>query len=249
MNSTFRKQLRGGEKLIGTMLSLTSPAVAEVLAATGIDWLFIDAEHGTFGTGDIQSVLQAAGQQVPCIVRVEEAAELPIKKSLDAGAAGVIVPSVNSAEQAEEIVRYARFSPVGSRGVGVARANGYGKTFSEYLDTANDQIAVIVQVEHFQAVENIEKIVKVPGVDAVLVGPNDLSASLGKMGQFDDPQFIEAIDHVTETCLAAKIPLGIFGVSPAAVRPYIERGYTLIVVGVDTMLLASTTEHMLKELR
>jgi len=249
MNSTFRKQLLGGEKLIGTMLSLTTPAVAEILASTGIDWLFIDAEHGAFDTVDIQSVLQAAGRQVPCIVRVEAAAEVPIKKALDVGAAGIIVPSVNSAEQAEQIVEYARFSPAGSRGVGLARAHGYGKTFREYLDTANDQIALIVQAEHFKAVENIEKIVKVQGLDAVLIGPYDLSASLGKMGQFDDRQFVEAIDHVTETCLAAKVPLGIFGVSPAAVRPFIERGYTLIVVGVDTMLLANATEDMLAELR
>jgi len=249
MNENFRRRLTDREKLLGTMLSLPSAAVAEVLASTGIDWLFIDGEHAPFGAGEIQMVLQAVGRQVPCLVRVEAAAEVPIKKALDVGAAGVIVPSVNSAEQAEEMVRYARYSPDGLRGVGLARAHGYGKTFKEYLESANDEIALVVQAEHVDAVENIESIVKVPGIDGVLIGPYDLSASLGKMGELDDPIVVEAIDRVTSVCLAAKMPLGIFGVTPNAVRPYLERGFNLIVVGVDTMLLGGATESMLADLR
>ena len=115
---------------------------------------------------------------------------------------------MNTVEQAASVVRYARYAPAGSRGVGLARAHGYGLRFQEYLDAANQSVAVIVQAEHAQAVENIESIVKVEGIDAVLIGPYDLAASLGKMGRIDDRAVTDAIDHVTNACQAAGIPLG-----------------------------------------
>ena len=198
---------------------MRSPAVAEILADAGFDWLFIDGEHGPLETGDILAILQAVGDRIACIVRVPGAEEVPIKKVLDLGAEGIIVPQVNTVEQAASVVRYARYSPAGSRGVGLSRAHGYGMRFEQYLETANEQIAVIVQAEHVLAVENIESIVKVEGIDAVLVGPYDLAASLGKMGRIDDPAVTDAIEHVSKTCQAAGIPLGCFGLSAAAVRP------------------------------
>ena len=164
------------------MVTLASGASAEVLASLGFDWLFIDAEHGPLETRELTEILQAVGDKTACIVRVPEAAEVPIKKALDLGAHGIIVPQVNTAEQAANVVRWARYAPEGARGVGLARAHGYGLKFREYLSAANREIAVIVQAEHARAVENIDAIVRVPGVDAVLLGPYDLSASLGKMG-------------------------------------------------------------------
>src|SRR4029077_10117757 len=147
------------------------------------------------------------------------------------------------------VVRYARYPPSGARGVGLARAHGYGMRFQEYLETANEQVAVIVQAEHAQAVQNIESIVKVEGIDAVLLGPYDLSASLGKMGRVDDPTVTGAIDHVTDTCRAVGMSLGYFGVTSSAVKPYSQRGYTLIVAGVDTLFLGSAARNLLAELR
>jgi len=249
MNSEFRTKLRGGEKVLGTMVTLPEPAVSEILAAAGFDWLFIDAEHGPFETSDIQRILQAVGDRIPCIVRVAAADEISIKKALDVGAAGIIAPQVNSAEQAELVVRYARYSPQGARGVGLARAHGYGLGIDEYLRKANDMISVIVQAEHADAVSNIESIVEVPGVDAVLIGPYDLSASLGKMGEIDDPLVTQAIEHVTQTCRKANMPLGIFGVAAEAVQPYIDKGYTLIVAGVDTLFLGQAAISMIANLR
>ena len=121
--------------------------------------------------------------------------------------------------------------------------------FQQYLETANDRIAVIVQAEHVRAVENIESIVKVEGIDAILIGPYDLAASLGKMGRIDDPAVIAAIEHVTKTCQSAGMPLGYFGVSADAVRPYMDRGYTLIAAGADTLFLAGAAKRLLEELR
>ncbi|HSC15016.1 MAG TPA: aldolase/citrate lyase family protein, partial [Gammaproteobacteria bacterium] len=219
------------EKLLGTMVTLASAASAEVLAALGFDWLFIDGEHGPLETRELLEILQAVGDKTACIVRVPQAAEVPIKKALDLGAHGIIVPQVNTAEQAADVVRWSRYAPEGERGVGLARAHGYGQNFREYLSAANREIAVIVQAEHARAVENIDAIARVPGVDAVLVGPYDLSASLGKMGQIDDPAVAAAIDRVTTACRGAGMPLGIFGVTAAAVRPYAARGYSLLVAG------------------
>ncbi len=249
MPSTFRQQLRDGKLLFGTMVTLPASAAAEVLADLGFDWLFVDGEHGPLETAEMLSILQAVGDKAACLVRVPAADETAIKKVLDLGAAGIIAPQVNTAEQAANVVKWSRYAPLGSRGVGLARAHGYGMSFQEYVTTANDSITVVVQAEHKDAVENIEAIVQVQGVDAVLLGPYDLSASLGKMGRIDDPEVIEAIEHITRTCLKANMPLGYFGVSADAVLPYIDRGYTLIVAGVDTLLLGTAAKKLLGQLR
>ena len=245
----LKTRLSRGERLIGTMVTLATPSTVEILAAAGFDWLFIDGEHGPLETSEVLSILQAVGDRVPCLVRVPQGDEVSIKKVLDLGATGVIVPQVNSAEQARRVVGHCKYPPLGSRGVGLARAHGYGMSFEEYVNAANEQTVVVVQAEHALAVENIESIVEVPGIDAVLLGPYDLAASLGKMGLVEDPIVMTAIDRITTVCQQAQIPLGYFGLSAAAVRPYIERGYTLIVGGVDTMFLAQSAGALLTELR
>lgn len=231
------------------MLTLQDAAVAEILAEVGFDWLFIDGEHGPFETSGLLDVLRAVGHRLACVIRVASGDEASIKRVLDLGADGVIVPMVNSAEQAADVVRFARYSPQGGRGVGLARAHGYGLHFRDYVQTANERVAVIVQAEHIRAVENIESIVQVEGVDAVQLGPYDLSASMGKMGQVDDPEVMQAIDHVIQTCLAANIPVGWFSVSADTVPAYIERGCTLMTTGVDSVMLASAAKKVLQSLQ
>lgn len=245
----FRKRLLRGDKLLGTMVTLPTPSTAEILADAGFDWLFIDGEHGPLSTSDILGILQAVGHRVACIVRVPICDEAEIKKVLDLGAQGVIVPQVNTADQAADVVRFARYAPAGSRGVGLARAHGYGFRFAEYVLSANDDVVVVVQAEHKTAVENIESIVRVPGVDCVLLGPYDLSASYGKMGQITDPEVTAGIDAVTVACQIAKIPLGYFGVSADAVKPYADQGYTLLVAGVDVLFLGGGARKMMKDLQ
>ena len=247
MEQSFRKRLKDREALVGTIVSLASSEVAEVLSAAGFDWLFIDAEHSPLEALAIQHILQGAGS-TPCLIRLARADEVSIKKALDVGAAGVIAPLVNSAEQAAQVVRWARYAPLGTRGVGVGRAHGYGFKFQEYVSSANDETVVVVQAEHSDAVNNMEAIVQVPGVDAVLVGPYDLSASLGRLGEVQHPDVVAAIEHVTHVCQAAHMPLGIFGMSAEAVRPYLEQGYTLITVGIDTVLLGMAARQMLAQI-
>ena len=148
----FRKRLTNGELLVGTMVTLSCPTVAEILALIGFDWLFLDAEHSTFEARTMQTLLQGAGADTPCLVRVSSSEEVPIKKALDVGAAGIIAPQVNSVEAAEGVVRFSKYSPEGARGVGIGRAHSYGLTFQEYVDAANQNVAVIVQAEHIKAV-------------------------------------------------------------------------------------------------
>ena len=248
MTQSFHSRLKAGNLLIGTIVSLDSPEVAEVLSAAGFDWLFIDAEHGPLDALAIQRILQGAGS-TPCLVRVAQSSEVPIKQALDVGAAGIIAPMVNSAEQAAQVVHWAKYPPLGTRGVGAGRAQGYGFEFKEYIARANAETAVIVQAEHFEAVENIASIAKVAGIDAILVGPNDLSASLGHLGDMAHPDVVSAIEHVTQVCQAAQMPLGIFGMMAEAVKPYIKRGYTLITVGIDTVLLGTAARQLLAQLK
>jgi len=244
----FKSRLASGEKLLGSMITLPCPAVAEILVELGYQWLFVDGEHGPLETAEVLSILQAVGDRVPCIVRVPAAEEVPIKKMLDLGAAGIIAPQVNTAQQAADVVAWSLYAPQGRRGVGLARAHGYGLKFQEYVESANQEVTVIVQAEHAEAVENIEQIAQVPGIDAVLLGPYDLAASLGKMGQVDDPEVTGAIDRITAACQAAGIPLGIFGVTADAIRPYADKGYNLLVAGTDTIFLTSADSKMFEDL-
>jgi len=248
MEFNFRKRLLDGETLIGTMLTLAEPAIAEIMVASGYDWLFIDNEHGAFNASGMLPILRANGD-FPALIRVQRNEDVWIKKALDIGAAGVIVPQVNSAAEAARAVASCKYPPVGSRGVGIGRAHGYGITFQEYIDSANDNIAVILQAEHIDAVNNIENIIEVPGVDAIFVGPYDLSASMGRIGEVDHPEVIEAIVRVRDCCLEKGMRLGIFDVSADAVRPYLEQGFTLITVGIDALMIGKAASEMLLELR
>ena len=249
MEHQFRNRLKSGELLVGTIVTLGTPEVAELLTKSGYDWLFIDAEHAPLSDLGLQRMLQAAGPQMPCLVRLSAAQKVPIRQALDAGAAGIIAPMVNSADEAAQVVSWSKYAPQGTRGVGISRAHGYGLSFQDYVDGANDNVTVVVQAEHIKAVENIESITQVPGIDAVLVGPYDLSASLGILGQVTHPDVVSAIDHVAEVCTAAGVTLGSFGLTADAVAPYMERGYTLITVGVDTLMLGVAAKKMLEKVK
>ena len=248
MAHSFRSRLRSGETLFAPLMTLNSPAVAELMADAGFDWLFIDAEHSTLDTSQMQSLLQAAGS-TPCVIRITSGDDVPIKKALDIGAAGIIVPQVNSADQARRIVQSAKYAPIGQRGLGIARAHRYGLKVREYMQSANDDTAVIVQAEHRDAVTDIDAIVRVDGVDGVLIGPYDLSASLGLPGAVDHPDVRAAIERVRTACQAVGLPLGIFGLTAEAVRPYIDNGFTMIVAGVDTVLLGNAATTLVAALR
>jgi len=245
----FTQRLRQNDLLLGTMLTLPSPELAEIISSCGYDWLFMDGEHGNLSTLDWQRMLQAVAGRSAAIIRVATNSEREIKKILDIGADGIIAPQVNTADEARHVVACCKYPPQGIRGVGLARAQGYGRSFADYMETANDSIAVIVQAEHIDAVNNIEQIVEVDGIDAVFIGPYDLSASMGLMGQVDHPEVVEAIDRVGRACQQRDIPLGYFGTTAESVQDYVRKGYHLICAGTDAGFVTSGAEETLEKLR
>jgi len=248
VSSRFRERLVAGERLIGTILSLPSPEVTEILAAAGFDWLFLDTEHAPLGPRTVVECLRAAGP-CPVLVRVGANEEAAIKQALDAGAAGVIVPQVAGADEARRAVVAARYPPDGRRGVGVARAQGYGFDFERYVAAANEAVVVVAQVESAEGVAQVDAIAALQGLDAIFIGPYDLAASLGHMGEPDHPEAEAAIERVRERTLAAGRRLGIFGTDANALRARLERGYTLIAVGIDALLLGRAARDALRVIR
>lgn len=241
----LKKRLNNRERLIGTLVSLPSAETAELMALAGFDWLFIDLEHGPMSFLEAQRMIQAVGDRCDCMVRVPENTELSMKKALDIGAAGIIAPKVNSAQEAKQIVSYCKYSPEGQRGVGATRAHGYGLHFQDYVDRANADTLVVLQIEHIEGVKAIESIVKVEGVDVIFVGPYDLSASMGLMGQVHHPEVLAAIGQVESVCQKAGKAMGYFGMTPESVKPAIDRGYQLITCGTDTGFLAAGAQEVL----
>jgi 2-dehydro-3-deoxyglucarate aldolase len=249
MPASFRDRLKSGETLIGTLVTLASLETAEILAGAGFDWLFIDLEHSPLAPLDAQAVLQAVGGRAECILRVPLGDEIWIKKALDTGAAGVIVPMVNTAEEARRVVRLCKYPPQGTRSVGIGRAHGYGPGFGEYLERANRETAVIVQIEHASAVANVEAILAVEGIDALFVGPYDLSASMGRIGQVEHPEVQAAIGRVRLACQASGMPLGIFSAGAERAKAYAAQGFRLIAAGADASMLAGAARQVARELR
>jgi 2-dehydro-3-deoxyglucarate aldolase len=242
----FRQKLKEGKPLIGTLQALNSPEVTEMLAAAGFDWLWIDLEHSIIDVEGAQRILQAAGSNCPCVLRVPCGDQVWTKKLLDIGAAGVIIPGVKSAREAAEIVQFCRYPPQGTRSIGLSRAHGYGMWFDEYVATANQNVAVIIQIEHIAAVNEIEDIVTIQGIDALIIGPYDLSGTMGKTGQVRDPEVQAQVEKVRKVCLDTGMPVGIFTMNPEDVKPLIKKGYTVIAAGIDTIFLGRALQQALK---
>ncbi|SVD84446.1 uncharacterized protein METZ01_LOCUS437300, partial [marine metagenome] len=185
---------------IGTWLTLNDPAVAELMAAAGFDWLVVDLEHSLLTlerAGELIRVIELCGSTP--LVRLTSIDLDQIKRVMDAGAHGVVVPMVLCADDAERAVAGTRYPPAGTRGVGLGRAHGYGVGFQEYWDWQVDEPIVIVQIEHRLALDNLDEIFAVPGVDGLLIGPYDLSASMGIPGKFDDPLYTNSLELILST--------------------------------------------------
>lgn len=247
--SNFMTRLKQRDLLLGTMLSLPSAESAEIISHCGFDWLFLDGEHSPASVLDWQRAMQAVGERSACLLRVPTNSEGHIKKALDIGADGIIVPMINSAEQARNAVAWSQYPPNGRRGIGPGRASRYGRELANYIVRANEDIALVLQVEHIEAVENIDAIIDVEGVDAIFIGPSDLSASMGKIGQIDDAEVLAAMDKVLAACQRRKMPLGYFGMSASNVKPFIEKGYNLICAGTDADFITRGASQMAAELK
>lgn len=225
--------------LRGAIISLAAPQSAEIMAAAGFDWVLIDMEHSSLSLEDVHGLLAAGGEKLLKIVRVPGNDEVWIKRVLDLGCDGILVPMVNSGQEAAAAISAALYPPDGKRSVGVTRAHGYGPGFSEYVSTANRKLVLMIQVEHIEAVRNIDEIISVPGVSAIFIGPYDLSASMGLVGQVTHPEVVSAIEKVKTKCREAGLPYGIFSMTPEGLKNHIADGCRYALCGVDAFMLAS----------
>ena len=248
MKNPLKTKLLNNQLTIGSWITLGSPNIAEIMAQAGFEWLTVDMEHSVITIDVAQKLIQVIDScGVVPLVRVGENNPNLIKRVMDAGACGVIVPMVNTREQAEAAVKAVKYPPVGTRGVGLARAQGYGFDFDDYADTVNDESVVIVQVEHIDSVNNLEDILSVEGVDGCIIGPYDLSGSLGVPGNFTHPDVLAALKKVENVCEKMNVPLGMHVIEPdyELVIDNVKKGYTFIAFSLDSLFLGTSCREQL----
>jgi 4-hydroxy-2-oxoheptanedioate aldolase len=244
---SFKDALAASDRpLAGMWVCSASPLVAEICAGAGLDWLLIDAEHSPNGLESVLAQLQAVhGYPVKAVVRPPVNETVVIKQYLDLGVQSLLIPMVHTADDAAAAVSAARYPPLGVRGVGSALArSARWNRIPDYLARASETITVIVQIESAQAVDNVAEILAVDGVDAVFIGPSDLAASMGVLGQQEHPDVTAAVEHCVKAAKAAGKPVGVNAFAEATARRYLAAGVDFILVGADVAMLARGSEAL-----
>ena len=249
--SALKNKLKNNEVTIGSWITIGHPAVAEILSYAKFDWLVVDIEHTSIDLSMVQTLISAIQSKgISALVRVSKNEEVVIKRILDAGADGIIVPMVNNQEDAEKAVNYAKYPPHGSRGVGLARAQGYGYEFEKYRHDVNDLI-IIAQIEHYMGIENLSSILSVDGIDGSIIGPYDLSGSLGTPGDFDRPEFTNYLSQYIQISNSKNKSMGFHVVESNGlkIKVKIQEGYTFIAFGTDFFFMGDKSIEEMKIVR
>lgn len=250
MSDSLIRQLRHDTAPVGTWISIGHPSVAEVSASLGFDFLLIDTEHTTMGLETVENMVRAvdaAGTGTETVVRVPWNDPVRIKRVLDIGVDGVMVPMVETASEARDLVGATRYPPEGIRGIAAGRAADYGLQFQEYVRNADGSILTVVQVETETGLENVSEIAAVEGIDALFVGPADLSGSLGVFGEWDSERFVDALDDVVATGNEHGTPVGTLTLDTNDVPVRLEQGFDFLIVGKDISTLAGANREALEE--
>ena len=245
----LNKLLRGKGLAVGSWITLGHPAIAEIMANAGFDWLAIDLEHSVITIREAEELIRVIDLSgvVPLVRLTSNSSDL-IKRVMDAGAHGVIVPMVNTQEEAERAVAAVKYPPVGTRGIGLARAQKYGAGFDSYMQWQEDGSTVIVQIEHIDAVKNFRDILSVPGIDGFIVGPYDLSSSMGIPGEFSNPKFLTVMDQIKEASaeIGAVGGVHIIEPDPNQLEARVAEGYKFIAYSLDIRMLDQACRSGLK---
>lgn len=249
---SLKSRLSRSELTIGSWVTLGHPSIAEIMAAAGFDWLVLDMEHSVLELSEVQSIIQVLdGKQCPAIVRLTSNHPDQIKRVMDAGATGVMVPMIKSAAEAKAAVDGVYYPPRGQRGVGLARAQGYGNSFQAYRQWLDENAVIVVMIEHVDAVKAIDSILAVPGIDAYIIGPYDLSGSMGRPGDLNHPDVQAAIAQVLEAGRRANKPGGIHVIEPdpEALQQRIQAYFNFLGYGLDIRILDSICRTHLQSIR
>ena len=248
-NTSLKSKLRNREITIGSWITIGHQAIVDILAEANFDWLTIDMEHTSIDFNELQILIGfIQSHNIAALVRVSKNEEVIIKRALDAGADGIIVPMICTKEDAAQAVTYAKYPPFGKRGVGLNRAQRYGFGFEQYKNWVDSGLVIIAQIEHITGVENIEEIIKTEGIDGVIIGPYDLSGSIGIPGNFNDERLISAIQRVEITCKENNKSLGYHVVEPSSllVNEKIMAGYNFIAFSTDFLFLGKMASNEMK---
>ncbi|WP_246009254.1 HpcH/HpaI aldolase family protein [Brevibacillus fluminis] len=245
MTNAVKEKLKKGEPALGALVGMYAPDLVEMIGYAGFDFVLIDNEHGAFSQREIEQMIRAA--ELAAIVPIVRVSYDPsdIQKALDLGAKGIQVPMVNTREEAEKVVKRAKFPPIGQRGAAfITRSARFGIDGGKlYLDAADEQTLIIVHIETPEAVANFAEIVTVPGVDAAFIGPTDLSISLGyKEAGASHPEFQQVMQRLYETARELNVPLGNIATSAAGVRDELGRGTSLVAVVTTSVIMASLSQ-------
>jgi len=235
-NISLKDKLRNNKLTIGSWIMMGNPMSVEVMALAGFEWLVVDLEHTSINLETAKSLITTIqSNNMKALARVSKNEEVIIKKMLDMGADGIVVPMVCSKEEAIQAVNYAKYPPVGKRGVGLYRASKYGTKFEEYKQWVDEELVIIAQIEHIKAVDNIDEILQVDGIDGTIIGPYDLSGSMGYPGEFERKDVKQAIQKVLNKCKKHNIPSGfhVVDTNPKKIKEKIDQGCTFLAYGID----------------
>ena len=252
MNTTLKNKLINGKLSLGSWITLGNSGIAEIMSNAGFDWLVVDLEHSTISieqAGELIRTIELAG--VAPLIRLTSNNPDQIKRVMDAGAHGIVVPMVNRVQDARDAVSATRYSPEGTRGVGLARAQGYGFNFENYRDGKAKKITLIVQIEHINAINELEDIINIDGVDGTFIGPYDLSGSLGKPGKWDDDDVKQALLKYEKIAQKHEKLRGFHVVPPdyKLVNEKINKGYNFIAFSFDAMFLGTIIRKEIKNIK
>ena len=234
----LKRKLSAGEPTFGLWVTLESATVSEIAAALGLDWVVIDTEHGHLDFREVLDHVRVLTHTATApLVRIPEISQGTIKRVLDIGAAGVVVPQVNTAEDVARAVSFAKYPPEGVRGVGGERATGWGMTLESATRRANGRTLVVPIIETVKAGEDLDSILAVPGVDAAFLGPADFSASAGYLGSWEGPGVAQRLLDFKDRIRAAGLACGILTTDPGNARMRLEQGFGMLGLGPDTGML------------
>lgn len=250
MKNPLKQMLLKGQVAVGAIVHIGHPEITEMLSHVGYDWLCIDAEHGPFGIETMQMMLQAmSGTKTVPIIRVTWNEPGLIKQALDIGAYGILIPLVSTKQDAEDFVKAMRYPPNGIRGVMPRRASRYMLDAKDYFATADEELLTMVQIETKTALDNISEILSVDGIDVYVVGPTDLSAALGHIGEPNHPDVEKAIERIVAAGKKAHKIGSIYAPTADLVKKRIEQGFQLIVQGVDWRFMMGAAQESLNTIR
>lgn len=233
------------EVVVGSWITIGHPSVVELMCESGVDWLAIDLEHNPIDQETLRNlIITGQSKDVPMFVRVPKNDEVWIKHALDVGADGIIVPMIETYEDAINLVNYSHYPPVGKRGIGLARAQMYGDNFENYLNWCRSNLTVIAQIEHINAINNLDQILSVEGIDGLFIGPYDLSASLGKPGMYDDESVKNALEIFRKKAFSAGVPIGqhVVPLDEWRIQEGTRHGYSFFAYGTDFQFLRKAKE-------